>query len=273
MYPKYPSLNTNYNNNNTNRNQSRNYFTTSEQRMPAFQQYIRRYEINPTFAKKLLALDGYEIVFICDDSGSMNTPLGDVYGPYKNAATRWDELKQTVSVVVDLASLLDPNGVDIYFLNRDPIFNVRHSSELIPIFTVPPEVLRSKQNEIQERKLLIFIATDGTPTNDEGYQDSLSLENVLKNERHPINRIPVSIIACTDDEQDMDYLNEWDTKIPNLDVVDDYRSEKREILKCQGTDFPFSFGDYIVKILLGAVDQTIDEWDEKKITPYDNGRW
>ncbi|CAF1298788.1 unnamed protein product [Rotaria magnacalcarata] len=263
MYPKYPSLNTNYNNNNTNRNQSRNYFTSSEQRMPAFQQYIRRYEINPTFAKKLLALDGYEIVFICDDSGSMNTPLGDVYGPYKNAATRWDELKQTVSVVVDLASLLDPNGVDIYFLNRDPIFNVRHSSELIPIFTVPPE----------ERKLLIFIATDGTPTNDEGYQDSLSLENVLKNERHPINRIPVSIIACTDDEQDMDYLNEWDTKIPNLDVVDDYRSEKREILKCQGTDFPFSFGDYIVKILLGAVDQTIDEWDEKKITPYDNGRW
>lgn len=32
--------------------------------------------VNHTFAKKLRALDGYEIVFICDDSGSMNTPLG-----------------------------------------------------------------------------------------------------------------------------------------------------------------------------------------------------
>ncbi len=50
-----------------------------------------------------------------------------------------DELKQTVSIVVDLASILDPNGVDVYFLNREPILNVRNSSELIPVFAVPPE--------------------------------------------------------------------------------------------------------------------------------------
>jgi hypothetical protein len=48
-------------------------------------------------------------------------------------------LKQTVSIVVDLASILDPNGVDVYFLNREPILNVRNSSELIPVFAVPPE--------------------------------------------------------------------------------------------------------------------------------------
>jgi hypothetical protein len=39
------------------------------------------------------------------------------------------------------------------------------------------------------------------------------------------------------------YLNDWDKKIPNLDVADDYRSERKEILKVQGKDFPFSFGD------------------------------
>jgi hypothetical protein len=50
-----------------------------------------------------------------------------------------DELKQTVSIIVDLASVLDPDGVDVYFLNRDPIFNVRSSEELIPIFAIPPE--------------------------------------------------------------------------------------------------------------------------------------
>ena len=49
-----------------------------------------------------------------------------------------DELKQTVSIVVDIASVLDPDGVDIYFLNREPLFNVRNSAELIPIFAVPP---------------------------------------------------------------------------------------------------------------------------------------
>jgi hypothetical protein len=34
--------------------------------------------VNHTFATKLRALEGYEIVFICDDSGSMNTPLGNL---------------------------------------------------------------------------------------------------------------------------------------------------------------------------------------------------
>jgi hypothetical protein len=41
----------------------------------------------------------------------------------------------------------------------------------------------------------------------------------------------------------MEYLNDWDKKIPNLDVVDDYGTEKKQILACQGKDFPFTFGD------------------------------
>ncbi len=49
-----------------------------------------------------------------------------------------DELKQTVSIVVDIASVLDPDGVDIYFLNREPLFHVRNSEELIPTFAIPP---------------------------------------------------------------------------------------------------------------------------------------
>lgn len=39
------------------------------------------------------------------------------------------------------------------------------------------------------------------------------------------------------------YLNNWDKKIQNLDVADDYKSERQEIQKVQGKNFPFSFGD------------------------------
>ena len=46
-----------------------------------------------------------------------------------------------------------------------------------------------------------------------------------------------------DDDECIGYLNDWDRKIPNLDVVDDYRNEKKEIQACQGKNFPFSFGD------------------------------
>jgi hypothetical protein len=49
-----------------------------------------------------------------------------------------DELKQTVSIVVDIASVLDPDGVDVYFLNREPLFHVRNSAQLAPIFAIPP---------------------------------------------------------------------------------------------------------------------------------------
>ena len=50
-----------------------------------------------------------------------------------------DELKQTVSIVVDLASVLDPDGVDVYFLNREPMLHVRNSSELETVFAMDPE--------------------------------------------------------------------------------------------------------------------------------------
>ena len=58
-------------------------------------------------------------------------------------------------------------------------------------------MLRDKQHEIEERKLLILIATDGVPTDNQGHRDIRSFEYVLRNERKPANRIPVTIIACT----------------------------------------------------------------------------
>ncbi|CAF0876442.1 unnamed protein product [Adineta steineri] len=240
----------------------------NEERLRKFQYLVNRYEINREFATRLRALEGYEIVFIVD---------GDLSSPYDRNPTRWDELRQTVSIVVDIASVFDPDGVDIFFLNREPMRHVKHSDELIPIFAVPPAgptpivrvlryVLREKQLEIQERKLLLLIATDGVPTNEQGQQDIKSLEYALRYDRKPTNRVPVTIIACTDDGDCIGYLNDWDKKIPNLDVADDYRSERKEILKAQGKDFPFSFGDYVVKVLMGAVDDWFDTLDERRVT-------
>ncbi|CAF1491582.1 unnamed protein product [Adineta steineri] len=250
---------------------------TNDERMSKFQYLVNLYEINREFATRLRGLEGYEIAFIVDDSGSMNTPLGDLSGPFDHNPTRWDELRRTVSIVVDIASVFDPDGVDIFFLNREPMRNVKNAEELKPVFAMPPSgptpiarvlrhVLQAKQLEVQERKLLILIATDGIPTNDSGQQDTKTLENILRHERKPINRIPVTIIACTDDDECIGYLNNWDKKIPNLDVADDYKSERTEIHKVQGKEFPFSFGDYVVKVLMGAVDDWFDTLDERRVT-------
>ena len=67
-----------------------------------------------------------------------------------------DELKQTVSIVVDIASVLDPDGVDIYFLNREPLFHVRNSTELLPAFAVPPAGLFSKTDDFSSTRPFSF---------------------------------------------------------------------------------------------------------------------
>ncbi|CAF4240417.1 unnamed protein product, partial [Rotaria sordida] len=42
--------------------------------------------------------------------------------------------------------------------------------------------------------------------------------------------------------------------------------KKKEIQAHQGKNFPFSFGDCVVKILMGGVDSWFDDLDERKVT-------
>ncbi len=69
-----------------------------------------------------------------------------------------------------------------------------------PIVPVLRRVLHDKKHEIEERKLLILLATDGVPTDNQGHRDIRSFEYVLRNERKPTNRIPITIIACTGED-------------------------------------------------------------------------
>ena len=76
--------------------------------------------------------------------------------------------------------------------------------------------------------------------------ESQSIEYQLRSLLALVDRLffaSYKICVCLDDNDCIGYLNHWDKKLPNLDVVDDYRNEKREILARQGKQFPFSFGD------------------------------
>jgi len=253
----------------------------TEARLEKFKNIIIKYDINYDFAFRLRAIEGFEVVMILDDSSSMYTPIIDRnqrnISPFSQLPTRWDELKHFVSIIVDLASTLDPDGIDIYFLNRPPLLHVKDSSQLndtfnrlpngpTPLTRVLSAILNLKRSQINDRKLLILIATDGLPTDDNGQNDLKGLEHVLRNERFPsMDRIYITFIACTNDLQSVGYLNGFDKKIPFVDVMDDYQSERAEILAVQGKNFPFSYGDYVVKILMGSIDQWFDQLDEKKI--------
>ena len=197
--------------------------------------------------------------------------------------TRWDELRAIVQIVIEIGTVFDTNGVDVHFLNRSSMPNVTHPGQVAEAFTkrpggytpLTPALRRVFQSAASrpnsDKRLLVFVATDGAPTDNNGNVDIRGLENLMRNERQS-NTTYVTFLACTDDDESIGYLSQWDRTMMNVDVVDDYKTEREEIRRTKGYNFPFSFGDYVVKALLGAVDPQIDALDEAGFNNNNNFR-
>ena len=237
-----------------------------------YREIINRHEISLYYSQKLQSLYSFKIVFIFDDSGSMNTSLNE--SPLNTSmykATRWDELQYFSKISIELANIFNENGSDAYFLNRPAVRNVKNIDQLMPHFHSRPagftpltRVLKNVLNDncsrfLQEGKLLIVIITDGEPTDDNGKVDIRDFKRALK-DRH--RNVYTTIVSATDDHTTMKYLDDWDVTIPRLDVVDDFRSERAQIMKHKGSGYRFTFGDYVVKSMVGSIDSSIDHKDE-----------
>ena len=70
----------------------------------------------------------------------------------------------------------------MYFLNRHPMYNVTSVQQISDAFATPPNgytpivntlrrVLKEKTKCLSEKKLLIILATDGEPTDENGKID------------------------------------------------------------------------------------------------------
>ncbi|KAJ3248534.1 hypothetical protein HDU78_000182 [Chytriomyces hyalinus] len=164
-------------------------------RLDSFKSLVNRHEISKMMALKLRKLEVkqhtidacHDIVIISDNSTSMNTKTANPINPRAAPTSRWEELKVTVQMVTEIAATLDDDGIDVHFLNRDPIRNVFDVRQLDDAFESPPsghtpitrvlkQVLSEKRSRAvseSNKKLLILIATDGVPTTDMGFDDRL----------------------------------------------------------------------------------------------------
>lgn len=241
---------------------------TPEQRMAAFASIAARHDIQPDFARRIRVLEKYDIVVVADDSGSMSLPSSSsrtVTDPYAPTVSRWQELQRTTELVMEFASVMDSDGIDLYFLNREGRKNVNNVDMIRECFRAPPsgttplgETLQRvfRERGSAEKKCIVFVATDGVPNGGIDWVASILAT------RPP--HISVTILACTNERDVLMALQEIDDKVPGVDVVDDYENERRQVLACQGDEFHFSYGDYIVKALLGSVDPYMDTLDEKR---------
>ncbi|CAF3328109.1 unnamed protein product [Rotaria sp. Silwood2] len=160
------------------------------------QAIAQQYEISDTLVQRLNILQQFEVVILCDDSNSMNTPVNGTAG------TCWNELHAIVKIVVDISTVFDSNGVDVHFLNWPPKLNVTDSQQIVESFAQRPQGLTtltptlrrifqtgaSKPNNSKRLLLVVFVATNGAPTDNHGNVDIQSLENLMRNERQA-NRV------------------------------------------------------------------------------------
>jgi hypothetical protein len=216
---------------------------------------LHEHHCHDVFMEDLQTLKDFDIVMICDDSGSM----AYLAGPGK---TRWEELKEVVKTVVEIACCLDDDGIELIFLNRPGMKNVSSAKQVKSLFKAGPsggtpltEAVNKAFAALADKPLLVLLATDGVPNNLASFTEALA--------KRDSSRIFVSILACSDNDSEIGYLNQLDDEIPNLDVLDDYISERNEVHKVKGA-VDYTFGDHCARMLLGPVFPKYDNLDSMK---------
>lgn len=251
--------------------------------------YVKTYQISPAFVFYLNRLIGKDVVFFLDDSGSMRDPL--VKGaPQK----KWDELKNISLISMGAATINDEDGIDFRFMNRKLLINgqkaigmegVKTEQMLVPLFDALPlptdltplaEGLRALlthyadkisklikasegSDDCKAKRVRLIIPTDGVPN---GGMDAL-LEVLDLREIDDVMRewISITFIMVTNDAS---VVQAYRTQLDNnpsytrIDVVDDYNSEFQKVKKNNPKE-PFTFGDYVVKILAGPDVDKLDK--------------
>jgi len=100
-------------------------------------------------------------------------------------------------------------------------------------------IARREFNTDMAQPVLIHLITDGHPTDDFCNENLAQFRTWLVN-RRPIERTFVSIMLCTDDEEvdrayrPFEYNPGVNRGIRGVDVTEDFRGEKRDIVRTRG---------------------------------------
>ena len=208
-------------------------------------------------------------VWIVDNSGSMSHNDGNRFIETSNTSdvkvvqcTRWKEIQETVEYHARMAALL--KAPTIFRMLNNPglrvgpqIFGVADKGEhlidsdlqvaLTTIANASPSgvtplcrhiyeireqiLLLAPRLNAEGRKVSIIIATDGLPTDENGYGGSSRKEEFTSALRS-LEGLPVWIVIrlCTDEENVVDFYNDLDSQLElSLEVLDDFMGEAQEV--------------------------------------------
>jgi hypothetical protein len=257
-----------------------------------------KYEIPMSLLKKMVKyLTRFEIKILNDDSGSMNEPLQNSTSGGLRPESRFEYLLKMNKIIVEIAGLLDEDGVDILFLNRvftdKRNFNVQSSDQIDSLFKNDYGNIQARggtsilgpinyiyhnhfsKTDENKKPLLVLFFTDGYPTDFYDGRSNFELPRVFTQianlQSKYLNQAFFSVILTiekntAEGSQIHEAYSRFDEQIPNFDVISQYHDERDEVMRIQkDPEFRFNMALYIAKILLGSMDDDFDNLDEKRI--------
>lgn len=242
-------------------------------------QLLAKYEVPIGLVNKLFLLEEFAVLeFIVDDSESMTLASNTEY-PHGTPQTRWEEAQNRLIALMEILTHVPIQTIDIRFLNRpdhitatrngrDPTSFCAHlESRIRAVFRVPPSgstPIRERLEESFQRgrgqAVARYILCDGAPNG--GPHGRRHVLRLLQQRPDPA-RNPITLMSCTDETAQVEWMKDAEEVVPYCSEYDDYLEERAEVLKDQGDALPFTLGFYLVGQLVGAMcPDDLDAMDE-----------
>lgn len=103
-----------------------------------------------------------------------------------------------------------------------------------------------------------YFMTDGVPSD----QPVDVVSELIRNRGNP-ERNPLTLMSCTNEDHEVEWMKEIEEFAPFVSELDDYMDEKDEVIGDQGSAFPFTKGFWLVSQLVAAINpDDLDAIDE-----------
>ncbi|KAF2011269.1 hypothetical protein BU24DRAFT_354661, partial [Aaosphaeria arxii CBS 175.79] len=255
-------------------------------------QVIQRWRVAKEIANDVVKLALYDIVLYIDDSGSMQ---------FEEEGSRIKDLRLILDRVAFAATLFDPDGISVRFMNTDlsqqrdqsgrplqdgianegqieAIMRGVQFKGLTPMGTalrrkvIDDIVLNQARNGTLKKPVLVITITDGQPA---GEPQNAVFETInyaygeLARTRYGKGGLAFEFAQVGNDEMAKKFLGKLDEDPavgPMVDCTSNFENEQEEMMRAN-PPVDLTPDLWIVKLLLGAIDASYDSKDEKSNPP------
>lgn len=226
--------------------------------------------VNIADARDVIALKGYNIGLLVDDSSSMLEPVSQ--GGAKACKTRWDEVLDTVEVLCDIGDCLGSQKGIYFTLPSSSAYSssgLIHRSPCGKCFMT--QALRKLQKERWTSDPSILLVLTASQPADGAEEFRCALSDFIRQRPVLVQIMPFS------SGEGVSYLRNLNLQFKEVNVLDDFNTtagkyqayfDQTKVTGLEGaTNCRFTRADWCVQAMLGAISTQFDRWAPSAIKP------